>query len=190
MNLLYNIALLIAKITLPAAICVLLFIFLEWDIGYHVLFFSLAIILFNYDKVKYAYATSFIFSVGLSYTAFFVSIALYFGIGYIIMQVIELDKLDDISIFGFNSKQLLLLIPVAIISPILMFFSYQILFKIKKSNYFKTIKWTTIIILVLFGILRQNFKDGYSSIFWQLIMALALQLILYQKELKTLLKKD
>ena len=103
------------------------------------------------------------------------------------MQVIELDKLDDISIYGYNAKQLLLLIPIAIFSPILMFLSYQVLFKIKKTKYFKTIKWITVITLILFGIVRLNF-DEYFSISWQFIMALALQLILYQEELKALFK--
>ncbi|MFK5968981.1 MAG: hypothetical protein QM487_02520 [Candidatus Marithrix sp.] len=184
-----NNILLLAKIILPSIICALLFIILEFDIGYHVLFFSLVIILFNFGKIKYSHTLSFILSAGLSYMVFFVSIALYFGIGYIIMQIIELDKLDDISIFGYKSKQLLLLIPVAIISPILMFLSFQILFKIEKSNYFKIIKWITIIMLSIIGIIRQNFENEYSSIYWQFAMVFALQLILYKKELFELIKR-
>ncbi len=70
-----------------------------------------------------------------------------------------------------------------------MFYSYRIVFKIEKTNYFNYIKWVSIIILLILGVTNVIFimKD-FIFFSWQVTMALALQLILYQKELKTLFK--
>ena len=152
------------------------------DIGYHVLFFGLIIVLFNLEKTKYNNLLSIVFSIIISYLAFFISIGLYFGIGYILMQFIELDKLEEISIYGYNIKNLLMLLPISIFSPILMFLLYKFLFKINKSNYTRIIIWITIIVLIIFGLVKKDFEDENASAFWQLIMALSLQLILYKKE--------
>lgn len=179
----------VSKIILPSIICAFLFRLFKIDIGYHVLIFGLIIIQFNYNKIKYNFLVSNILSVLLSYITFFISIALYFSIGYIIMQFIELDELDGIGLCGYNLKELIFLVPVAIISPRLMFISYQILFNIKKTKFSKKIQLMTVLSLVLFGLMNHSFTDDYSSIAWQFIMALALQLILYQKELKILIYK-
>ncbi len=189
MNILTNNILLFIRIILPSLICVLLFYVFKLDIGYHILFFGLIIVLFNLSKTKYNYIISFTSSVGLSYLAFFVSIGLYFGIGYILMQFLELDKLDEVSIYEYNLKNFLMLLPVSIISPIFMFQFYKYLFKINKGNYFKVIKWITIIILIIFGIIKKDFEDESASAFWQFMMALAIQLLIYEKELVKLIKK-
>ena len=188
MNAFTNTILVILKIILPSLICLLLFKIFKLDIGYHILFFSLIIISFNLNKIKYNYIISFISSIGLSYLVFFVSIGLYFWIGYLIMQFIELDKLDEVSVYGYNLKNLLMLLPISILSPILMLLFYKFLFKKNKGNYSKAIMWVTIIILIIFGIIKKGFEHENAD-FWQFIMALALQLILYQDELKVLFKR-
>lgn len=189
MDILTNNILLFIRIILPSLICVLLFYVFKLDIGYHILFFGLIIVLFNLNKTKYNYVISFISSVGLSYLAFFVSIGLYFGIGYILMQFIELDNLDEVSVYGYNLKNLLMLLPISIFSPIIMFQFYKLfLFKKNRSNYSKVIVWVTIILLVIYGIIKKDFEDENASAFWQFIMAFAIQLILYENEIIKLIK--
>lgn len=177
------------KIILPALICGLLFMIFKLDIGYHVLFFGLIIILFNLKKTKYNNLLSVVFSVIISYLAFFISLGLYFGIGYILMQFIELDKLEEVSIYGYNMKNLLMLLPISIFSPTLIFLLYKFLFKIDKSNYNRAIIWITIIILIVFGLVKKDFEGENASAFWQFIMTLALQLMLYQNELKASIRR-
>ena len=181
---------LVTKLFLPSFLTLFLFLLVNIDIGYHVLFFSLIIVLFNHKRINHSIAMSYFLSVLLSFLSFFISIALYFGIGYIIMLFIDLDKLENIYVFKYNCKELLFMLPVTIISPILMFIGYHILFKIRKTNFSKIIKLTSIILLVLYGLIMQNFNDHYSSITWQFTMTLALQLILYQEELKALIKHN
>ena len=96
--------LLVGRIISPILICILSFIFFQIDIVYHVLFFGLIIILFNLNRTKYSHIISVIFSVCLSYLAFFISIGVYFGIGYLLMQFIDLDKLEEFSIYGYDMK--------------------------------------------------------------------------------------
>ncbi|MGY0392304.1 hypothetical protein ACW5R3_07105 [Bizionia sp. KMM 8389] len=189
MNILTNNILLFIRTILPSLICVLLFYIFKLDIGFHILFFALIIVLFNLNKTKYNYIISFISSVGLSYLAFFISIGLYFGIGYILMQFIEFDKLDEISVYGYNLKNLLMLLPISIFSPILIFQFYKLfLFKKNRSNYSKVIMWVTIILLVIYGIIKKDFEDENASAFWQFIMTFAIQLILYENEIIELIK--
>ncbi|WP_452218998.1 hypothetical protein [Lacinutrix undariae] len=183
MNILSNNLSLIFKIILPSLICALLSIIFKLDIGYHILFFGIIIVSFNLNKTKYTSLVSLIFSVGLSYLAFFISIGLYFGIGYIIMQFIELDKLEEVSIYRYNLKNLLMLLPFSIFSPILMFLFYKFLFKIKKSSYFKVIICVSIIILIIYSIIKKDFENESSLAFWQFIMVLALQLMIYKNEI-------
>ncbi len=180
--------LLIIKIILPSLICLLSFKLFKIDIGYHVLFFGIVIILFNLNKAKYNYIISIISSIGISYLVFFISIGLYFGIGYILMQFIELDKLEEFSLHSYNVKNFIMLLPISIFSPILMFLFYKFLFKMNKSYYTKVIIWVTIIALIIFGIIIKDFEDKSSSAFWQFIMALAIQLVIYENEIIELIK--
>jgi len=188
MKLLTNSILLFFKIILPALICGLLFKLFKLDISYHVLFFGLIIVLFNLKKTKYNNLLSIVFSIIISYLAFFISIGLYFGIGYILMQFIELDKLEKISIYGYNMKNFLMLFPISIFSPILLFLLYKFLFKINKSKYNRTIIWITIIVLIVFSLVKKDFEDENASAFWQFTMALAIQLMLYENEIIEFIK--
>ncbi|RKE97951.1 hypothetical protein [Ichthyenterobacterium magnum] len=188
MNLSTKDILLFVKIILPSVICILSFILFKIDIGYHVLFFGIVIMLFNLRKAKYNYLISFISSIGISYLAFFISIGLYFGIGYILMQFIELDKLEEFSIYEYNFKNFLMLLPISIFSPILMFLFYKFLFKINKNKYTKTIILITIIALIIFGTIKKDFEDENVSAFWQFVMAIAIQLVLYENEISEFIK--
>ena len=48
------------------------------------------------------------------------------------------------------------------------------------------IKWSSVFTLIILGLTNLFFKNMYLFILWQFIMALALQLILYQDEVKRL----
>jgi hypothetical protein len=111
-----------------------------------------------------------------------------FGIQYILIQFMNTDKIGDTTLLGFQVGIIFLIIPVAIISPLLMFYSFQILFKIKKNSWFKIIEWISIVILIIYGLISRKYKLDYT-IAWQMTMALSLQLILYQDEIKSLFKK-
>ena len=47
---------------------------------------------------------------------------------------------------------------------------------------------SSIVSLIIYGLVRKGFEDEYAAAFWQSIMVLALQLIIYQKELIALFK--
>ena len=81
------------------------------------------------------------------------------------------------------------IIAVSVLSPFLMFLSYRLLFNIKKNKWFKIILAVSVLILFVLRLTRVFILDIYLYIFWQFIMALALQLILYQDELKALFKR-
>lgn len=185
-----NKILLLSRILLPAVFCTMLVLSLAK--GYYeylvILTFGIVIVLFNYGKTKYNFILSFIVSVILCYVVFFLSIAISGVIGYLIMGGDVDEKIEGL-ILGIDINNLLSLIPIAIISPLLMFYSFQIIFIIEKNSCFNIIKWFSILILPFLGILFRGFFDNsYSYIYWQVIMVLALQLILYQKEIKELFK--
>ncbi len=149
--------------------------------------FGIAIILFNYGKTKYNFFLSFLVSIVLSYVVFFLSILISGIIGYLIMGG-NPDKKIEGFVLGADINDLLGLIPVAIISPLLMFYSYRVLFKIIKASYFIFIKWASVVVLILLGIINDFYDNSYGYTLWQVTMVLALQLILYQNELKALFK--
>lgn len=182
--------LLLLRIILPSFICVLLFKIFTIDISYHVFFFGFIIAVFNLNKTNYNYIVSLVFSICLSYLAFLISIGLYFGIGYILMQFIQLDKLEEISIFNYNFKNFLMLFPITVFSPLLVFVFYKVLFKIDNGYYFRVVKWITISLLVIYGIIQKDFENESISVFWQLIMALSIQLVINEKQIKKLRRKQ
>ncbi len=185
-----NKILLLSRILLPAVLCSLLVLCLMN--GYYeylvILTFGIAIVLFNYGETKYNFILSFLVSVISCYVVFFLSIAISGIIGYLIMGGDVDEKIEGL-ILGIDINNLLSLIPIAIISPLLMFYSFQIIFIIEKNRYFNIIKWFSILILPFLGIVFRGFFDNsYSYIYWQVVMALALQVIIYQKEITELFK--
>lgn len=191
MRSLLNTILLVGRIILPAILCSLLILIF---IGGHkeylvILTFGIFIILFNYGKIKYNFILSFLISILLSYAVFFLSILISGIIKYIFFMRGDIDKKVEGFILGFDINALLFLIPVAIISPLLMFYSYEIIFKIEKRSCFNKIKWLAILTLIVLHLLQIIFKEDYMYIYWQVVMTLALQLILYQEELRKLFSK-
>lgn len=193
-SLLKNI-LLVGRVILPAILCVLLICaferleYFKYNAIYFIISsFGIIAILLNLKKIKHNFILSFLISVVLSYAVFFLSIFISGVIKFIFFMRGDIDKKVEGVVLGYDINALLLLIPVAIVSPLLMFYSYRIIFKIEKTSYFIFIKWASIVVLILLGTINDFYDDGYMYIYWQVTMALALQLILYQTELKALFK--
>lgn len=150
----------------------------EIDIAFQVLFFSIIIVVCNLDEIRFSKLKSLVYSVIFSFITFFLSISIYFGIGLIIQQFLVLDRIEHITFLTYNAKDLIFLIPVSIISPILMFICYRIIFDINYGRYFRNTILVTIIALIFLGLFIILFNDIYIPIMWQVIMALALQILL------------
>jgi len=175
---------LFGKVVLPAILCVVLtqyFINTYWEYLV-ILVFGISIVLFNYSKTKYNFIWSFLIAIILSYIVYFLSILISGVIKFILMGG-DLDKKIEGFIFGIDINVLFILIPSSIISPLLMFYCYRVIFDINKTNYFTLIKWISLVVLIFIGFVSNFYEDGYLYIYWQVIMALALQLIIYQNEI-------
>ncbi|MFT4781457.1 MAG: hypothetical protein ACJAZK_000017 [Psychroserpens sp.] len=180
--------LLVCKIVLPTIVCITLLNLKDVFFGLQfVLIFGFIIITFNNKKLKNHFIGSLLLSFILSFLVLFLSMVVGTGINYFITEIIGVGAKADISISNMEVNDLPSLISIAIISPLLMFYCYQILFTIRKTNYLNYVKWISIIILVSLGFTNiLSSKDNSIPISWQLIMILALQLILYQDELKSM----
>ncbi len=107
-----------------------------------------------------------------------------------------LKNLLKVILEGDNTKFSIIIFSVCFIAPLSLFYLYRLIFIYaqNKTNFY--IKLVAIVLLILYFIIHfiyfnevNNFKlkSLFSPyVFWQVIMALALQLILYQKELKEL----
>ncbi|MAN28776.1 MAG: hypothetical protein CMH15_12755 [Mesonia sp.] len=110
------------------------------------------------------------------------------GIYYFFKKIIlffrlNITQLDNIF---FNSNNI---VSIAIIAPLLTLYLYSFLFKTRRSSFFYLIAFSSIVILVILVLTKALLGNNTKMfIIWQFIVALALQLILYQKELKTLFK--
>ena len=182
-------SILLLKIFLPALSCVLSVYFFSVTLKDYtnatLLFFGLIIILFNYRKTKYNYYISFIISIVLSYLTFFLALGIHAGISYLLIQFIDFDKLENLNMFTHFITKLFSLFSISLLSPILMFRSYRILFKIKYDKYYKSVQFIVIILLIVYGLISKELEKEYFIV-WQFLMVLSLQLILYQEEIKLL----
>ncbi|PQJ21564.1 hypothetical protein [Tenacibaculum sp. SG-28] len=109
------------------------------------------------------------------------------GVGKIIFIIKDEAFVNSIS--NTYLKQLHI-IPKSIVSPLLMFYAYKLLFDIKTTRYSNVIKWVAIIVLSILGMTGLFLTNLYLFMSWQFVMALSLQLIIYQKEVTMLYKKE
>ena len=172
------------KIIIPSIICVALIYFFKVYIDFQfILTFGLVIIIFNKEKTKHNFILCLLYSIILCFLVLFLSMGIHSGFTYFIKNLLMID-LKRNPILG----DILALIPISIISPILMCYSYSLLFNIEKTKYFFIIKWISVFILIVLGLTKILFEKDRYFMSWQFVMALALQLILYQKELIALFK--
>lgn len=183
-----NIILFIKVIT-PAFLCVTLISVFEQveyfkynSIYFIISSFGVIIILLNLKKTRNNIFLSFIYSIISCFVIFFSSTFIVGTIDYLINYILPTFALDNNTL---NKK--LQLISIAIVSPLMMFYLYKCLFEIETNSFFKKVIIISIIVLVILGLTDILFMDEYLYISWQFVMAIALQLILYQKEIQSLL---
>lgn len=174
----------LARILSPSLLLILINVFLKIGIEYYPLSFSLVLIIFNWKKNKGGMFFGLISIIILSYISFFIA---YFSI-YLLHEIFKL--------FQFQTYSGIVSIAVSsfIIAPILVFFSFKFIF-----NYSNTKITYRIILISLFFLiivscifyyfndneiikfLKNNKLDHYT--FWQVIMALAIQFLTFQKSI-------
>jgi len=194
-SLLKNI-LLVGRVILPAILCaffVFLFEKLEYfkynSIYFVISSFGIITVLLNLKKIKYNIVISLILSLNLCFFVFFVSMAIGGGIFYFLEKIMSFFSLniEESSNILFNSNNIT---SIAIIAPLLMFYLYSFILKINRSRFFYITIFSSIVILIVLGLTKVLFGNNVKMfIVWQFIVALALQLILYQEELKAILLK-
>lgn len=55
--------------------------------------------------------------------------------------------------------------------------------ELNKSTYVKTVIWIAIISLIILGIIKKDFEDEIVSTLWQFVVAIAIQLVVYENEI-------
>jgi hypothetical protein len=177
-----NYILLFIKILLPPIIC---FLCNYLGDGYNhfeiiIVPFSLLIVLPNLNKRKKGIVKTLILSLIFSFLTFFASILIPLGIGYPIEFLFTLNKVEpNLSEFIFK---LIGIISYCIISPFIIFFWYKKLFIIPISKYTKGMSYLTLSLLTI-TLFIIEISGSLAIAVWQFIMVLALQLILYKKQI-------
>lgn len=187
MKSIFNDLFLIGRIILPAIIC-LLFNYL-WDgynhLGIIVIPFAVSIVVFSIDKMRYNTIITLLVLVILSLLLFFGSILLGLGIGFPSEYFLDILNTDD----NFNEiiYKIVSIISFSIIPLILAFLVHGKLFKIPSGKFTKYIKCITLFLISVLILLQ--IKNGSLLIgIWEFILAFALQLLIYQKEIRSLMK--
>lgn len=189
MTLLNNKYAIIINIISPVILCLGLIYLIEkieyfkyYSFYLIILVFGVSIILFNNKKTNRNFTVSLLFSVILCFLVFFLSMFIA-GVFTYCVEKIFLKGLEINNNIILN--RILNYIPVVIVSSLIMFYSYRLLFKIEMTNYFFIVKWVSVLIILVIGL--TDFLNNYLLESWQFIMILALQLILNKDEIKNLL---
>jgi hypothetical protein len=119
----------------------------------------------------------------ISFLVLLISLTIYFGSGFIIKGG-DTNKIIETSFLGISVVKFHYLVLVSIIAPTILFYSLKFLFIIKKTVVSFYIKFFTIAVLFFSGLTNSFFENEL----WVFMMALSIQLILYQKELSMMTK--
>lgn len=183
-----NNAILLSRIIFPSIICWLILYYQVKNLFMFPLIFTLVIGLVNINKFKFNFLKSLLLCLFFSYLSFLVG---YFG-SFILGKL--LGSLGDLG------NIIAIIISAFIISPMLLYYSYSYIFKIFKTKFNIYVMTITLILMFIISFYTLYVMDYISGnnffdiklqnpfFLWQVIMALAFQLILYQKELKAMFK--
>ena len=172
------------KITLTPIICVLIIMSTQIGIEYYPLSFGLVIGFMNWNNYKYGLFIGIILSLLASYFSFFIA---YFTV-YLLVEIFN-------SILGQDTGGVTaLLVSSFIIAPLLMFYLYKFVFNYSRTKVTNYIILYAVILLIIISCLFYYFTDYKFVRFlkrirldhytiWQIVMALGIQLIIYQKEI-------
>ena len=166
------------KIILAPRACVLIILSTQFGIEYYPLSFGLVIGFINWNNHKYGLLIGIILSLLASYISFFIA---YFSV-YLLFEIFKLFLGQD------NGGVVALMVSSFILSPLLVFFLYKFVFNYSLTKIAKYIIFTSILILIIvfnfsdwqyFKFLKNTRLDHYTI--WQIVMALAIQLLIHQK---------
>jgi len=177
----------ILKIFLPSVLCTLFIYLFEVNLFYFPLIFGLVIGLINLKAHKLNILFGVVLSIVISCFVFLVSYFSLLIFGKILGFLLELGNIISIILAAF------------FLSPVLAFTGYRYLFNFQKTKFSTIVMWVSILFLILYSyfmLIESEFNSSDLSSFklfnpfvmWQIIMAIAIQLILYQKEIKNLFK--
>lgn len=173
------------QIVLPAIVCLLIAYFTKTSIWYYPLSFGLVIGLVNWSSHKNNPLLGTLLVVLVSYASFFAS---YFGVGFV-AYLLDFMKGDEGALLALS-------IAPNIISPLLLFILFHFIFKIKKNKLRIFVILFSIIFLFFYSYIPISLEWYYlhdnrllnPSVIWQVIMALAIQILIHQNLFS--LKKD
>lgn len=164
------------KIISSPVICFITLITTKIGIDYYPLIFGLVIGLVNWKDHKNGLFIGIILNVFISYICFFIA---YFSFPLFLGVFKPLLGEDAAAITVMT-------LSAFFFAPLLVFFGYKFIFTYPNDKYILKVIAVSIFTLVLICLLFYYFEigNGLSLILWQVIMALAIQLIIQQKELK------
>ena len=169
----------ILKILLPSILCAVVIYITDMSIEYYPLSFGLIIGFVNWNFHKYKPLIGVSLSVLASYISF--SIA-YFSLGIFGYTRDMILANTDYAISDDLIGTLAFIISTSVIAPLLVFYLYRFIFTIQKTTFSKVIILISIVLLGLIQYGASVFYETFNSyLLWQVIMALAIQLLINQK---------
>jgi len=175
----------IIKIISPSIICALIILLTELPLEYYPISFGLIIGLTNWNLHKYKPYLGVLLSVLASFVSFFIA----FYSSFLVENLVDfIFKETDYFVGDESRGTLTFIISPFIIAPILVFLVYSYIFNFPKVKRTTMIILISIVLLVLNACLAFYYGIGKPYVFWQVIMALAIQLIVYQKTIIKTLK--
>jgi len=186
---------LIINIILPSIVCVIGLNFIFGELYFYPLLFGVVLGLFNWKLHKKKPITGVLLSIIVSYATFCLA---YFGWGGINKLIGLVFENMGHRFYGKESIALkTFVMSFFLIAPLLVFYAFGFVFNITKTKLTKSIVVLSIIILLSYSVFdlyltstNNILPKSFSVFLWQFIMALGLQLILYQQELKKVFYKD
>lgn len=177
-----------AKVLLPSLICGMIVYFSNLSIEYYPLLFGLVIGSINWHAHIYKPLLGLFLSTLASYISFFIALFSSFVFGYIHEYIVETT---NFVISDGVTRKFSIIVTSFFIAPLLVFFFYRYVFHIPNSKINSIIVSVSILLLALIGYSFIEIEERHllnPFFLWQIIMAFAIQLIIYQKELKALFK--
>lgn len=184
------------KIIIPSVICILGLPFIE-NIDFYPLLFGIVIGIINWNAHKFKPLIGCFLSIVISYTSYGIGL-LSFAFYLFILEFLN-ENMNYAVTIDIHGAYGYILAPF-IIAPIVLFLLYKFVFDIPKTN---ITSFTIVISIVLlttqsyFLIIENNYTfqtekfviwDPY--VIWQVVMALALQVIIYQNEIASFYSKQ
>ena len=173
------------NIILPSIICLIVIVAIKPSIEYYPLSFGLIIGLINFTKYRQTPYLGLLLCLVASYGAFFLG---YFSFPLIAGLIKPLLGVDNSGVIG-------LMVSTSIISPLLLVFLYNFVFRYNKIKFTKLIVICSVALLIVVFLTNNFFKELIKLNFdfnqpldhyalWQLIMATTIQLLIHKKEIK------